>query len=77
MQKQQQKHTGSTNRSQNGFLRHARPVVTEAYQRFATPSASPEDVRQRAYQKWEAAGKPIGDGISFWLEAEEELSHSR
>ena len=27
----------------------------------------------RAYEKWEAAGKPQGDGIPFWLEAEREL----
>lgn len=33
----------------------------------------PEDVRLRAYQKWENAGMPSGDGIQFWLEAELEL----
>jgi hypothetical protein len=27
----------------------------------------------RAYGKWEAAGKPDGDGTRFWLEAEQEL----
>ena len=26
----------------------------------------------RAYLKWEAARKPVGDGGSFWLEAERE-----
>jgi DUF2934 family protein len=34
---------------------------------------SAEDIRLRAYRKWESAGKPTGDGISFWLEAEQEL----
>ena len=34
---------------------------------------SQEDVRLRAYQKWESAGKPPGDGTQFWLEAEHEL----
>jgi hypothetical protein len=34
---------------------------------------SDEDIRLCAYQKWEAAGKPAGDGIHFWLEAEQEL----
>ncbi len=33
---------------------------------------SDEDIRLRAYQRWEAAGKPAGDGIQFWLEAEQE-----
>ena len=34
---------------------------------------SQEAVRGRAYQKWEAAGKPKGDGVNFWIEAEQEL----
>jgi len=34
---------------------------------------SDEDIRICAYQKWEAAGKPAGDGVQFWLEAEQEL----
>lgn len=35
----------------------------------------PEDVvRLRAYQKWEAAGMPTGDGVRFWLEAEREFA---
>jgi hypothetical protein len=32
-----------------------------------------EQVRMRAYLKWERAGKPPGDGVTFWLEAEQEL----
>jgi hypothetical protein len=38
-------------------------------------SVSDEDIRLCAYQKWEAAGKPAGDGVQFWLEAEQELMH--
>jgi hypothetical protein len=34
---------------------------------------SEEDIRLCAYRKWEAAGKPTGDGVQFWLEAEQEL----
>jgi Protein of unknown function (DUF2934) len=34
---------------------------------------SAEDIRLCAYQKWEAAGKPTGNGVQFWLEAEQEL----
>ncbi|MBS0266872.1 MAG: DUF2934 domain-containing protein [Planctomycetes bacterium] len=30
-------------------------------------------IRHRAYYKWEAAGKPAGDGVDFWLAAEQEL----
>jgi hypothetical protein len=32
-----------------------------------------EAIRVRAYQLWERAGHPTGDGVSFWLEAEAEL----
>jgi hypothetical protein len=34
---------------------------------------SADDIRLSAYRKWEAAGKPNGDGVQFWLEAEQEL----
>jgi Protein of unknown function (DUF2934) len=35
---------------------------------------SKDDIRLRAYQKWQAAGMPTGDGVRFWLEAERELA---
>jgi len=34
-----------------------------------------DEIRQRAYQKWEAAGRPPSDGVSFWLAAEQEVVH--
>jgi Protein of unknown function (DUF2934) len=34
---------------------------------------SEEAIRFCAYQKWEAAGQPTGNGVQFWLEAEQEL----
>lgn len=36
-----------------------------------------EAVRLSAYLKWESAGKPAGDGVQFWLEAEQELVPSK
>jgi hypothetical protein len=42
-----------------------------------TKAVSEEAVRLRAYQKWEAAGRPAGDGVMFWLEAERELSQAK
>jgi hypothetical protein len=36
-------------------------------------SVSQEAIRLRAYQKWEAAGRPGGDSLRFRLEAEREL----
>jgi len=33
-----------------------------------------EAIRTLAHRKWEAAGCPAGDGVDFWLEAEQELN---
>lgn len=30
-------------------------------------------IRELAYLKWEQAGSPPGNGVFFWLEAEQEL----
>ena len=30
-------------------------------------------IRELAYSKWESAGYPCGNGVDFWLEAENEL----
>ncbi len=46
----------------------ARPIVHSKGN-----SLSPQEIRVRAYQKWEAAGKPCGNDLKFWLEAEQEL----
>jgi hypothetical protein len=35
---------------------------------------SADAIRLYAYRKWEIAGKPVEDGITFWLEAEKELA---
>lgn len=32
-----------------------------------------EQIRRLAYSHWEAAGRPEGDGLRFWIEAEREL----
>ena len=34
---------------------------------------SPDEIRMAAYHRWESAGKPPGDGVHFWLEAERAL----
>ena len=38
---------------------------------------SADEIRIHAYRKWEHAGKPAGDGMQFWLEAEQELSQGK
>ena len=32
-----------------------------------------EQIKRRAFQLWEEAGCPEGDGTEFWLQAEREL----
>ena len=34
---------------------------------------NPEDIRTRAHELWELAGKPDGKEEHFWIEAEREL----
>lgn len=36
-----------------------------------------EEIRELAYYKWEAAGRPPGDGRQFWEEAEKEVSKKK
>lgn len=70
--------TQTANRKRNRIK--ATPV-SNAATRAALVHAAPErngqptvdDIRLRAYQKWEAAGKPAGDGVQYWLQAEQEL----
>ncbi len=40
-------------------------------------SLSEERIRERAHLKWLAAGKPSGDSVKFWLEAEKELMEGK
>ena len=39
----------------------------------AVEEVSIDTIRIAAFQKWETAGKPEGDGVNFWLDAEQEL----
>jgi hypothetical protein len=38
--------------------------------------AHEEQIRLLAFLKWEAAGKPDGDGSIHWLEAEQEVKQA-
>ncbi len=39
-----------------------------------TTTPCEDTVRQRAYEQWQAAGCPEGDGVAFWLEAERKVA---
>lgn len=56
-----------------------RPAVASI---LAEPSpngqpVSEEAIRLCAYQRSEAAGKPGGNGVNFWLEAELDLAQAK
>jgi len=40
------------------------------------PTLCENQVRELAYSLWEEAGRPEGDGVQFWLQAEEKLKKS-
>jgi Protein of unknown function (DUF2934) len=37
---------------------------------------TPDQIRQRAYELWQLAGRPEGSDQEFWYEAERELQNS-
>jgi hypothetical protein len=54
---------------------NATPSLTRPGNEVDRPRAlSADTIRLHAYRKWEIAGKPAEDGITFWLEAEKELA---
>ena len=59
-------------------------ILSEKNHSSRTPARGPVEltptlnsIRERAYQKWQAAGRPMGDNICFWEEAEQELLQER
>lgn len=44
---------------------------------YQSQSVSGNEIRMRAYLKWEASGKPKGNDSRFWLQAKEELLESQ
>lgn len=75
-------------RKKTATVAHPVPSTTASETKTAAPLAlaepsangqpvSEEAIRLCAFGKWEAAGKPGGDGVKFWLEAEQESSHAK
>ena len=48
-------------------------ATAAAVEQVAVEEVSIDTIRTAAFQKWETAGKPEGDGVNFWLDAEQEL----
>lgn len=63
-----QANTGSSNPTTS-----TKAVVPSAGKNQTGHLVSDVEIRLCAYRKWEAAGKPAGNGVPFWLAAEQEL----
>ena len=63
----------SAKKPEESAARHA-SASAATKQPEAPPSTCCENIRERAFVLWEAAGCPCGDGVEFWLQAETELS---
>jgi hypothetical protein len=49
-------------------------AIAEGGAQAVSGIVAPEDaIRLSAYFKWIVAGRPAGDGVIFWLDAEREL----
>jgi hypothetical protein len=73
MNTHQKKRTATPHSGSNGPATTTKPAVTSCEKKPEAQLISAEEIRLWAYRKWELAGKPTGDGIQFWLEAEQEL----
>ena len=71
--------TKKLNRSEKDMtvsLPRTESLATETLEETAcigTTTPCEDTIRQRAYEQWQAAGCPEGDGVEFWLEAERAL----
>lgn len=72
MHKHHHKHATAAESGPTGPTTTQTAVATGA-NRHNAQVVSAEAIRLCAYRKWESAGKPGGDGVQFWLEAEHEL----
>ena len=51
-----------------------RPTPTSNLPISPKTTVTEDAIRARAYQLWEAAGRPVGEDVTYWLEAEQELT---
>ncbi len=65
--------------NKNRLTKGEETVTSTPKTRFNRPSEVPtleqcqQQVREYAYDLWEQAGRPEGDGSNFWVEAENQL----
>lgn len=50
--------------------------TTQTLSTEGTGTCCQTTVRELAYSKWEDAGRPEGDGVEYWVEAEKEVQET-
>jgi hypothetical protein len=73
MSQRPNKQTSQANTGSSNPTTSTKAVVASGGNNHNGELVSDVDIRLCAYQKWEAAGKPAGNGVQFWLSAEQEL----
>ncbi len=71
------KHAASAQSGSPGPTTATQTAIASGNKGRDAKSVSAEDIRLCAYRKWESAGRPTGDGLQFWLEAEQELARRK
>lgn len=65
MHKHHHRNANSAQSGSNGLANFTRSVVVSGGTDQHRESVSADEIRIRAYRKWESAGKPAGDGVRF------------
>ncbi len=73
MQKHHHKHATPAPSGPTGPTTTTQTAAASGDKDHQAPLVTAEHIRLCAYRKWESAGKPTGDDVQFWLEAEQEL----
>jgi len=77
MSKQQQQQGTSAQPGSKGPMTPSQTAVAPGDKGPNARLISAAEIRLRAYRRWESAGKPTGDGVQFWLDAEQELRQGK
>jgi len=77
MHTRHQKQATPTQAGPTGPTTAKQTAVASGEKDFNVQLFSADAIRLCAYRKWERAGKPAGDGVQFWLEAEQDLRQGK
>ena len=77
MRTHHRKHATPAHSNPTGSPAATTPGVAAGDKTRSPRPVTADDIRLRAYRKWEGAGRPTGDEVRFWLEAERELTQGK